>query len=128
MGLDAHTERHAELKSARATMGFRFPKVLRIRTLPFKQWVWSSSLQRVTTKKTTFVYQTNVVFFELSVPYGTISAPSVREVCLRQVKCLREWVAHLTSHCAKHNTSQRHRRCFTWQSQTSLIIANSPHL
>ena len=53
MGLDVHTERHAELKSARATMGFRFPKVLRIRTLPFKQWVWSSSLQRVTKKADT---------------------------------------------------------------------------
>ena len=34
---------------------------------------------------------------ELSVPNGTISTPSVREVCLRQVKCLRAWVAHLTS-------------------------------
>ena len=29
------------------------------------------------------------VFFQLSVPCGTISTPSVREVCLRQVKCLR---------------------------------------
>ena len=50
-----------------------------------------------TTKKTTFVYQTNVVFFELSVPCGTIRTPSVREVMLRIAKCLRAWVAHLTS-------------------------------
>ena len=35
-----------------------------------------------------FVYQTNVVFFELSVPCGTISTPSVREAMLRIVKCL----------------------------------------
>ena len=49
------------------------------------------------TKKTTFVYQTNVVFFELSVPCGTISTPSVREAMLFIVKCLRAWVAHLTS-------------------------------
>ena len=36
-----------------------------------------------------FVYQTNVVFFELIVPCGTISTPSVREVMFRFVKCLR---------------------------------------
>ena len=53
MGLVGYAERHAELKSARATTGFRFPKVLRIRTLPFKQWVWSSNLQRVTKKADT---------------------------------------------------------------------------
>ena len=32
------------------------------------------------------------------------------------VKFLRKWVAHFTSHCAKHNTSQRHCRCFTCRS------------
>ena len=78
-----------------------------------------------TTKKGSFVYQTKDPFFELSVSCGTISTPSVREVMLRIVKRLRAWVAHLTSHCAKHNTSQRHRRCFTWRSQTSPKVAYS---
>ena len=41
------------------------------------------------TKKESFVYQTKDSFFELSVPYGTISTPSVREAMLRIVKCLR---------------------------------------
>ena len=40
-------------------------------------------------KKTTFVYWTSVVFFELSVPYGTTSTPSVHEVMLRIAKRLR---------------------------------------
>ena len=31
--------------------------------------------------KATFVYRTNVAFFERSVPYGTISAPSVQFNC-----------------------------------------------
>ena len=44
------------------------------------------------TKKESFVYQTKDSFFELSVPYGTISTPSVREAMLRIVKCLRAWV------------------------------------
>ena len=39
-------------------------------------------------------------FFQLSVPCGTLSAPSVREAMLRIVKGLRAWVAHLTSHRA----------------------------
>ena len=52
-------------------------------------------------KKRTFVYQDKGSFFELSVPCGTISTPSVREAMLRIVKCLRAWVAHLTSLCAK---------------------------
>ncbi len=30
------------------------------------------------------------------------------EAVLRTVKLLRQWVAHLTSHCAKHNTSLLH--------------------
>ena len=38
----------------------------------------------------------------------------VREVMLRIVKCLRLWVAHFASLRAKHETSRRHRRCFTW--------------
>ena len=42
-----------------------------------------------TTKKESFVYQTKDSFFELSVPCGTISTPTVREVMLRIVKCLR---------------------------------------
>ena len=70
-------------------------------------------------KKQPLSTKTKVVSFQLSVPCGTISAPSVREVCLRQMKCLRAWMAHWTSFCAKHNTSRRHCRCFTWQSQTS---------
>ena len=48
-------------------------------------------------KKESFVYQTKDSFFELSVPCGTISKPSVREAMLCIVKCLRAWVAHLTS-------------------------------
>ena len=40
-------------------------------------------------KKRTFVYQDKGSFFELSVPCGTISTPSVREAMLRIVKCLR---------------------------------------
>jgi len=40
-------------------------------------------------KKESFVYQTKDSFFELSVPCGTISTPSVREAMLRIVKCLR---------------------------------------
>jgi len=44
-----------------------------------------------------------VVFFELSVPCGTISTPSVREVTLRIVKWLWAWVAHLTSLCRSLN-------------------------
>ena len=72
-------------------------------------------------KRTLFCLQTKEGSFQLSVPCGTISTPSVREAMLRIVKCLRAWVAHGTSLCAKHNTSQRHCRCFTWQSQTSII-------
>ena len=41
--------------------------------------VASSSLVTRSTKKTTFVYLTNVVFFELSVPCGTRSDASHRE-------------------------------------------------
>ena len=40
--------KHARSKSARAATGFWLPPALRIRALPFKQWVWSSNLQRVT--------------------------------------------------------------------------------
>ena len=36
----------------------------------------------------------------------------VRKAMLRIVKRLRAWVARFTSRCAKHNTSQRHHRCF----------------
>lgn len=63
-----------------------------------------------------------VVFcFQLSVPCGTLSAPLVREEMLRIVKYLRIVVAHLTSHCAKHNASLCFRHSFTWRSQTSLL-------
>ena len=40
--------KHARSKSARAAIGFRLPPALRIRALPFKQWVWGSNPQRVT--------------------------------------------------------------------------------
>ena len=54
--------------------------------------------------------------------------PFVREIWLRHVKCLRARVAHLTSRCANHNASQRHRRCFTWRSQTSRKVTYCRHL
>ena len=38
----------------------------------------------------------------------------VREVMLCIVKCQRSWLAHFASLRAKHETSRRHRRCFTW--------------
>ena len=40
-------------------------------------------------QKRRFCLADKSVFFERSVPYGTISTPSVREVILRIVKCLR---------------------------------------
>ena len=44
---------HTKSKIARATTVFRLHPALRIRALPFKQWVWSSNLQRVTKKADT---------------------------------------------------------------------------
>ena len=40
--------KHARSKSARAATGFRLPPALRIRALPFKQWVRGSNPRRVT--------------------------------------------------------------------------------
>ena len=57
-------------------------------------------------KKQPLSTKTKAVSFQLSVPYGPISTPSVREAMLRIVKRLRAWVAHLTSHRAQ-------ARCFT---------------
>ena len=73
--------------------------------------VASSSLVTRSTKKTTFVRWTNVVFFEQAC-LAAREAHFVLEAMLRIVKRLRTWVARFTSRCAKHNTSQRHHRCF----------------
>ena len=44
-----------------------------VKTPPFHGGNMGSIPVRVTTKKVPFVYQTKGTFFELSVPYGTIS-------------------------------------------------------
>ena len=51
--------------------------------------VASSSLVARSMKKSHICLSDKCGFFELSVPCGTISTPSVREAMLRIVKCLR---------------------------------------
>ena len=67
------------------------------RYLCFRQRRKCNRIRPPTPEKNPHLSATSVGSFQLSVPYGTLSTPSVREVCLRQVKCLRAWVAHLTS-------------------------------
>ena len=79
-----------------------------------------------TTKKPTFVCLTNEGFFERSVPLPRNVKYALQVKRTSCVKCAFGTIGaeHFTSHCAKHNPSQRHRRCFTWRSQTSPTIEN----
>ena len=58
--------------------------------LPFKQWVWSSNLQRVTSK-TPFVVRQRVFFNEIN-PVGFMKSLIAVKYGLHHMKCLWAWV------------------------------------